>query len=202
MTLTVYGQAQSRALRALWMVEELGVDYRHVPTTFSEGSKKPEYLEINPNGRIPAIEDDGFRLWESMAINLYLAKKYGKELAPRTLEEEALATQWSFWVMTEVEKPLLQVLFHSLGLMGVEKSSEKAAEFLETLQPAFRVLDGALAGKKYLVGERFTVADLNVASVLGWLRLAGADVSRHRNLHDWLGRCAGREALKRAARRP
>ncbi len=201
MTLKIYGQTQSRALRVLWMAEELGVDYEHVPTTIAEGTKTAEFLAINPNGRVPAIDDDGFRLWESMAINLYLAKKHGGELAPRTLEEDALATQWSFWIMTEVEKTLLQALFHSLGMMGIEKSAAKASALLEELTPQFRVLDGALAGKGHLLGDRFTVADLNVASVLVWLGLTGGDVSAHRNLHDWLGRCTGRAALARAQAR-
>ncbi len=201
MTLKVYGQAQSRALRTLWMVEELGIPYEHVPVSFGGDNKRPDFLEINPNGRIPAIDDDGLRLWESMAINLYLAKKHGGELAPRNLEEEALATQWSFWVMTEVEKTLLQALFHSRGMMGVEKSPEKAAEFLEQLDPPFRVLDGCLLGRQYLLGERFTVADLNVASVLTWLKPTGADLSRFPALEGWLARCTGREALRRAGAR-
>ena len=103
MTLTVYGQTQSRAQRALWMAEELGIEYQHVPTRFADEAKLPVYLRVNPNGRIPAIDDDGFLVWESMAINLYLAKKYGGDLGPKDLQEDAVATQWSFWVMTEVE---------------------------------------------------------------------------------------------------
>ncbi|MEZ5559080.1 MAG: glutathione S-transferase family protein [Pseudomonadales bacterium] len=201
MTLKVYGQAQSRAVRALWMVEELGIDYEHVPTRFAGDSKSTEYLAINPNGRIPAIDDDGFRVWESMAINLYLAKKYGADLGPRDLQEDAIANQWSFWVMTEVEKTLLQALFHKTGMMGAEKSDAKAAACLEQLEPALRVLDAELAGKQYLMGGRFTVADLNVASVLLWLRMARADVSAHGNLDAWLNRCTGREALARAQAR-
>src|SRR4029077_14762078 len=83
----------------------LGLDYENVPVHFADGSAKtPEYLAVNPNGRIPAIDDNGFKLWESMAINLYLAKKHGSGLLPKTMEDEAQAIQWSFWVMTEVEK--------------------------------------------------------------------------------------------------
>lgn len=198
MTLKVYGQTQSRAQRALWMAEELGIEYQHVPTRFADEAKLPEYRQVNPNGRIPAIDDDGFRVWESMAINLYLAKKYGGDLGPKDLQEDAEATQWSFWVMTEVEKTLLQALFHTTGMMGAEKSAEKAAACLEELQPALRVLDSALAGKDYLMGGRFTVADLNVASVLAWLSMAGADISDYHNLSAWFARCMNREALARA----
>lgn len=198
MTLKVYGQAQSRAVRALWMVEELGIAYEHIPTRFAGDTKTADYLRINPNGRIPAIDDDGFRVWESMAINLYLARKHGGPLAPRDLQEEATAMQWSFWVMTEVEKTLLQALFHTTGMMGAEKSAAKAAEYLAQLDAPFRVLNAELAGREYLMGGRFTVADLNVASVLLWSAIARADLSGHPALKDWLARCTGRPALARA----
>jgi len=198
MTLKVFGQAQSRAVRALWMVEELGVPYEHVPTKFASDSKAPDFLQINPNGRIPAIDDDGFRVWESMAINLYLAKRFGGPLAPADLREEATATQWSFWVMTEVEKTLLQALFHKTGMMGAEKSAEKAAEYLVQLDAPFKVLNQALEGKDYLMGGRFTVADLNVAGVLLWTAMARADLSAYPALQAWLGRCTARPALARA----
>jgi len=198
MTLKVYGQAQSRAVRALWMVEELGVPYEHVPTKFVGDSKTPEFLSINPNGRIPAIDDDGFCLFESMAINLYLAKRFGGALAPVDLREEALATQWSFWVMTEVEKTLLQALFHKSGMMGAEKSEAKAGEYLAQLAGPFKVLNAALEGSDYLMGGRFTVADLNVASVLLWTKMARADLSAYPALQGWLARCLERPALARA----
>jgi hypothetical protein len=115
--LKIYGVPLSRAYRALWMANELGLDYENVPIHFADGSAKtPEYLAVNPNGRIPAIDDNGFKLWESMAINLYLAKKHGSGLLPKTMEDEAQAIQWSFWVMTEVEKPALAVLLHRFFL--------------------------------------------------------------------------------------
>ena len=202
MGLTVYGQGQSRALRVLWMAEELGIEFEHVPTRFADEAKSPDYLKINPNGRVPAIEDDGFIVWESMAVNLYLAKKYGGDLAPNDLQEDAAATQWSLWVMTEVEKPLLQALFHTLGMMGVDKDAAQAAACLEQLEPAFGVLNGQLAGKEYLMGGRFTVADLNVASVLAWTRMIGENLSRWPDLQAWFDRCMARDALARAQQRP
>lgn len=202
MGLTIYGQSGSRAIRALWMAEELGIDYQHVPTRFADESKAPEYLKINPNGRVPAIDDDGFVVWESMAVNLYLAKKYGKELAPKDLQEDARATQWSFWVMTEVEKTLLQALFHTLGLFGADKDPAKAAACIAELAPAFGVLNAELEGKQYLMGGRFTVADLNVASVLSFTRMVGENLSKWPALQAWFERCSGREAFARARKRP
>jgi glutathione S-transferase len=202
MGLTIYGQGGSRALRALWLAEELGIEFEHVPTRFADEAKAPEYLKINPNGRVPSIDDDGFIVWESMAVNLYLAKKYGGDLAPKDLQEEATATQWSFWVMTEVEKTLLQALFHTMGMFGAEKDPAQAAACIEELWPAFAVLNAQLEGQEFLLGGRFTVADLNVASVLSFTRMVGEDLSRWPALHDWFTGCMAREALARAQQRP
>lgn len=199
--LTVYGESGSRALRALWMVEECGVDYEHVPTTFTVEAKTPEFKKINPNGRIPTIDDDGNVIWESMAINLYLAKKYGGDLGPRDLTEESQMLKWSFWVMTEVEKPLLNAMFSAVGMMGIEKDVARAkVQFLE-ISDLLDVLNDALNGNDYLVGNRFTVADLNVAAVLSWSQAGPFDLSTWPNVADWLGRCLGREAMGRARAR-
>ena len=91
--LKIYGVPLSRAYRALWMANELGLDYENVPIHFADGSagRRRNALAVNPNRRIPAIDDNGFKLWESMAINLYLAKKHGSDLLPKTMEDEAQA---------------------------------------------------------------------------------------------------------------
>ena len=117
------------------MANELGLDYENVPINFADGSAKtPEYLAVNPNGRIPAIDDNGFKLWESMAINLDLAKKHGSVSLPKTMEGEAEAIQWSFWVMTEVEKPALTGLLHRFLLPEDKRDSELADEAEHQLQ--------------------------------------------------------------------
>ena len=96
----LYGIPASRAFRSIWAAEEVGVDYELVPTHFLGDSKKPDYLQINPNGRVPTLVDGDLVLFESMAINLYLAKKYGGKLYPSDAADEARAIQWSFWGMT------------------------------------------------------------------------------------------------------
>ncbi len=78
MALTIYGSPRSRTMRVLWMAMELGLEYTHVPLAFDDPRlKEPDFLRINPAGAVPALMDDGFVLAESLAINLYLAKKYG-----------------------------------------------------------------------------------------------------------------------------
>ena len=196
MSLTVYGPVQTRTLRTLWMCHELGLDFDHQPG-LSEAGPSTALLAANPMGQVPVIDDDGFVLTESMAINIYLAKKHGK-LAPATLEDEAQTLRWSFWAMTAVERTLLETLKMARGLMGVEQDAEGAAALVETLERPFRVLNEALAGRDYLVGGAFSVADLNVASVLSWARPAGIDFAGQPNVAAWLGRCLGRESAVRA----
>jgi len=159
--LRIYGIARTRAFRAIWMAKELGLDYQHIPTeTGAAGARKPDYLAINPNGRLPAIDDDGFVLWESLAITLFLAKKHALgRLYPATPEDEAKAWQWSLWAVQEVDRGVNIWSLHAVRLPPAERNSQLREEALKVLAPPFRVLDGALADRDYLLGHEFTVAD-------------------------------------------
>lgn len=193
----IYGIPQSRAGRCLWMARELGLEHENVPVHFRATRDSPELVKVNPNARIPALEEPGgFTLHESMAINLYLVKKHGAAtpIAPASLEEDALATQWSFWVMTEIEKPLLTLLMNTLGMSP--ETPEAVAKAEADLARPLDVLEAHLAGQDWLVGGRFTVADLNVASVLAWARGAKLDLSARPHVEAWLKRCLGRPAFK------
>jgi glutathione S-transferase len=222
----LYGTANTRAFRVLWMLEELGVAYTHVKSDFASGdTRKPEFLAINPNGHVPALVDGDLRLFESLAINLYLAERYGAgRLWPASLEDRARAVQWSFWVMTECEARTFAVLFARGGPQFETWRSWTASEEYRATHPAdppatleqaalgakaaeaalrlsFAVLDQELGERAYLLGDAFSVADLNVASVLVTVRLAQLDLSQHPRLDAWLGRCTARPALAAAARK-
>jgi glutathione S-transferase len=195
---TVYGNPTSRAFRTYWMLEELGVPYEGVPKDSRGGeTRTAEFLAINPNGHVPTLVDGELVIWESMAINLYLARKHGGALAPRTLEEEAAALQWSFWVMTEVESHLLTHGMHTSFLPQNERNPKLAAEARERLEAAFRVLEKPLGRRPFLAGDRFTVADLNVAAVLSWTRMMGNDLSGHPAVKRWLEGCLARPAARK-----
>jgi len=197
--LKIYGNAMSRAFRPLWMLEELGVPYEQITVNFAAGdTRKPEYLAINPNGHVPTLVDGDTTIWESMAINLYLAKKYDEGLQPKGLADESRAIMWSFWAMTEVEEHVLKVLMNRVIRPQGERNAGEADEAEKKLAAPFGVLNGALEGKKYLLGDTFTVADLNVASVLSWARAAKMDLAKYPNLVRWLGECLSRPAVKRA----
>jgi glutathione S-transferase len=198
MTLKIYGVARSRAARVLWMIKELGLDYELVKVDFATGeTRRPEHLRLNPNGHVPVIDDEGFILWESMAINLYLAKKYDQSgLHPTRLEDEARAWQWSFWGMTEVERPLLTALLNRAVYPESERDAGAADQAEKTLAQPLGVLDAALGRSAYLLGDRFSVADLNVASILAWARPAQIDVSPFPRVVEWLKNCAERPAAR------
>jgi glutathione S-transferase len=198
--LRIYGIARTRAFRVLWMAEELGLDYEHFPIeTGPAGARKPDYLAVNPNGRLPAIDDDGFILWESLAINLYLAQKHATgTMYPATLEGQAKAAQWSLWAANEIERATNVWSFHAERLPPAERDPKIAAAAIELLAAPFRVLDHELATNAYLLGNDFTVADLNVAAVA--LRAIAMDLSATPHFGDWLRRCYERPAAQKVSR--
>jgi glutathione S-transferase len=200
----LYGITQSRAFRALWLLEELGLAFEQVPLDFrGDALDDPDYRALNPNGRVPTLVDGDLVLWESMAINLYLARRYGKDQGfwPDGPVHEAKAWQWSFWVMSEVELPLLSVLMHSRVLPEAKRDPARVSRNLGILRQPFAVLDGALQAADHLAGDHFNVADLNVAAVLSWCKPARVSLRDHPALDDWLGRCLARPARKRAQQR-
>ena len=198
--LRIYGIARTRAFRVLWMAEELGLDYEHFPIeTGPAGARKPDYLAVNPNGRLPAIDDDGFILWESLAINLYLAQKHATgTMYPASLEGQAKAAQWSLWAANEIERATNVWSFHAERLAPAERDPKIAAAAIELLAAPFGVLDHALAARAYLLGNDFTVADLNVAAVA--LRAIAMDLSATPHFGDWLRRCYERPAAQKVSR--
>jgi glutathione S-transferase len=196
--LKLYGTSKSRSARSLWALEELGLEYEHIPTAISR-AKSSDHLRINPNGHLPAIDDDGSIIWESMAVNLYLAEKYGKgSLWPASVEDHGHAYKWSFFGMTEMESHLLALLNQRV-LLPAEKRDEKMEQrAIDALKAPLAVLDAALQGKDYLLGNSFTIADLNVASVLSWAIPAKLDMSATPAAQAWLQKCLSRDANKKA----
>jgi glutathione S-transferase len=201
MTLTVYGTIRSRTLRPLWLLAELGQPFELVPVNWADkASKTPDFLTVNPNGRVPALKDGDLMLFESFAITQYLAKKFPSDLSPKDLAEDALISMWSLWAATEIEKPCVE----ALGLLltpAENRDTAKLAKIIAALDAPFKVLDAHLkAHGGYLVGGRFTVADLNVSSVLSWLRTAPEALEGKPALTAWRDECLKRPAFKAAIR--
>jgi glutathione S-transferase len=198
MALKLYGIAASRTARPLWLLEELGVPYEHVSHSYlNGGTRTPEFLAINPNGHIPVLDDDGIIVWESMAINLYLARKFGGPLAPSNAAEEADVLRWTFWAVTECEKDALSVLMHRVAMPADKRDASLADRAEGALGKPFDVLEAHLSTRPFLAGERFTVADINVASVLAWASAAPALMAAHPNVAAWIKRCQERPAQQK-----
>jgi glutathione S-transferase len=195
--LQIYGYAASRAVRTLWMCEELGLTYDHVPVAPAGGATRtPDFLKVNPAGHIPAIDDGGFKLSESLAINLYLARKHGK-LMPASIEGEAKALQWSFWAASEFDLQMVQWFTHAVLLPMEQRNVAVALQAREAMEWPLTVLDRELADRTWLLpGDSFTVADLNVASVL--YRLLFVDMTGKPNVERWLKACWQRPAARKA----
>jgi glutathione S-transferase len=193
MTLTIYGSPRSRTMRVLWTAAELDIEYRHVPYEFDDPAlKAPEFLRINPAGAIPAIVDDGVAVAESLAINLYLAKKYGtcgpEALYPERLADEAQAWRWTLWAQGHLE-PWVQ-----RDAQLAELRAAIGGRARGVVHTALAVLNAALTKRDWLVADRFTIADLNVAAVLSPSRTANLDLSAHPDVGRWLVRCYARPA--------
>ena len=189
MALTIHGSARSRTLRVLWMAEELGLAYDHDPVAFDDPRlKSPAFLQLNPAGAIPTIEDDGFALAEFLAINLYLAKNHTprRRSIPATLEGEAQAWRWSLWAQGQLEPWIMgDALLADLHAAAAPHAAPVVAAALATLERA-------LADRDWLVGGAFTVADLNVAAVLSPSRSGRLDLSPYPRVAAWLARCHAR----------
>lgn len=200
MTLKIYGTAASRAARPLWVAEELGLVYEHIALPYQGGATRtPEFLALNPNGRIPVLDDDGVVVWESMACALYLAGRFqagdGSTLAAQTPAEQADILRWSFWVVTECEKDALAFLMHSRAMPPERRKPFLAEEAGQRLLTPLRVLNQHLQQRPYLAGERFTVADVCVASVLAWVKDSERLMATCPRIQDWLQRCLARPAF-------
>ena len=160
----ILGIAKSRAIRNIWTAEELGLPYEQVKVSWTDGgTKKPEFLAVNPMGAVPALQDGKTNLFESLAINLYLAKKYGAgKLYPASVEDEGRTWQWTLWVATEVEKHSGAYGMHTWGYAPEKRDAKVAADALAALDKPMKVLDQALASPPYLLARDFSIAHLNV----------------------------------------
>jgi glutathione S-transferase len=207
--LTIYGVYRSRATRTFWLADELDLQFNHVPVIQARRLSDPlaidaplntlsaEFRAINPMGTIPCIQDDDLVLYESMAINLYLARRYGGEFGPNSPREEGLMMQWSFFAATEIETNALKISTTIAEDLG---SSEMGQAVLDVsarlLKRPFGVLEQHLAQHDYLVGNRFTVADINMAEVVRYAQGHDGLFEAHPAVKKWLETCQSRRGFK------
>lgn len=196
--LKIYGISASRALRSLWAIEETGAEYEQIPVSYGADSKEAGYLAVNPNGKVPTLIDGDVTIFESMAINLYLAKHYASELYPQDPALEAMVMQWSVWGISEIEPLQMPIVLHKF-LLPEDRRNEKiiASSEKQLLRP-LETLDNHLANRQWLVGDTFSIADLNLAAVMLLLSMVQYDYSRFSHASRWAAACYDRPALARA----
>jgi glutathione S-transferase len=216
MTLKIYGISASRAARPLWAALELDVPFEHIAMTYKAGATRTtEFLALNPNGHIPVLVDERpegqVTVWESMACALYIARVHGnadgQSITPASPREEAEALRWSFWTVTELEKDALTVLMHRMAMPADQRKPELAEQAENRLKVPLAVLEAHLQvqhaqGQAHLAADRFTVADVCVASVANWIRPAPGLMAQFPTVSGWLQACMTREAQVRVRSLP
>lgn len=196
--ITLYGSPRSSAGRCVWALEEAGVAYTLKDVDMrNKEHKSAEFLKINPNGKVPALTDGDMNLFESMAITFYVAEAYKKELLGKTAAEKGLVHQWSFWSISELQGPMIQVFIQKVFMPAEKRDSKVIEENMAQLPALMSVLDQSLSGKKFLVGNDFTLADLNTSSVVGIAHAIGMDMAPYANINAWMGAIADRPAFQK-----
>jgi glutathione S-transferase len=207
--LTIYGVLRSRASRNVWLCHEAGIPFRQVPVIQAYRladpsaadaplhTRHPDFLRINPNGHVPTMVDGDLVLHESLAINLYLAKRHGGALGPKDIAEDGLMGMWALWAATEAEPHTINILYHRVGKPPEERDPKIADAAIEALRMPFATLDQALAESGWLVGGRFTVADINVAEVIRYAMPAPELFEAAPRVKTWLAACHARPAFQR-----
>ncbi len=205
--LTIYGVYRSRSARVYWMAEELGIEFESVPVLQAKrlanplspdapiNTLSPKFLALNPMALIPAIKDGDLVLNESLAINLYLARKYGGELRGNTVEEDGLMTMWTVWAVSELDGNTGKIVStYDDGRENTEAGRAVIDVACRTMKRPLSVLEKHLDGKDWIVGGRFTVVDLNIAEVLRYAQSETALFEAHPNINAWIKRCQSRPA--------
>lgn len=207
--LTLYGVARSRASRALWLAAEAGIDVRRVPVVQSYrladplaagaplNTASPDYLGVNPMGQVPALDDDGTVLTESLAILLHLARRHGGDLGPRDWREDALMLNWTLFAATAIEPHAATILYVGMdGRTGTPEGQADLAAAAGRLARPFGRLEGHLAAAEWLVGGRFTAADIAVAECCRYAQGHAPAVAAFPALAAWLARCQARPGFQ------
>lgn len=207
--LKIYGVYKSRATRILWLAEELGLSFELVPVLQAYkladpmapdarlNTRSPDFLKINPMGSIPTIDDDGLVLNKSLAQTFYLAKKHGGPLAPKDIAEEAQMQQWTLFGATSIETEALKISqCNNEGRLATEAGQAEAKVVARILSRPFGVLEKHFAAHDYAVGDRFTVADINLGEIVRYAQPYQTLFDAHPKTGAWLKRIQDRPGFK------
>ncbi len=197
--------------RVLWCLEEFGVPHELILASGTMGAAghiskghepygvvdTPDYLDMNPNGRVPTIRDGDFTLWESNAILLYLALKHGHDRSAAAVEQLTTAAAWMSWSNQYLDPPLTDLALHKVRLPPEQRREDVIARWNREMVRHLRILDGHLADRDFIAGPAPTIAEFSVGpNVYRWL-LFELPHDNLVNLHAWLGRLRERPAFQK-----
>lgn len=201
MSLTYYYCPKSSAERTTWALEELDVSCERVLVDFRKNeTRTAEFAKLNPNAKIPVLVVDGRPIFESLAILIYLGETYGVEagLYPPPGVERAECLKWMVWATASLLEAIQRYVANSSEHVPEEQRNARAAAIArEDLERMLGILDATLANQTYLVGERFTLADLAVCGFVPYLQFVSYDISHHGHITPWVQRCFSRPAARR-----
>jgi len=204
MGIRLYGWPRSTASRVHWALEELGVGYEYVTLDQKRGENlAPAFMAISPGGKVPGLVDDGHAYFESAAIIIHLGETYGRERAiwPASGAARADALSWTVWGTVELNVYMMQWLYHGVdtpvSYAPADRSKATAdynrGQYLRLLD----ALEARLAGRAFVLGDAFSLADIPAASALLVGIDLGGSVERRENVAAWLERCRARPAFAR-----
>ncbi|MGQ0564173.1 MAG: glutathione S-transferase family protein [Gemmobacter sp.] len=208
--LTLYGVHRSRASRPIWLCHEIGLAFTQVPVIQAYrlpdpqapdapfNTASPAFLAVNPSGQVPAMDDGGLVLTESLAICLHIARAHGGPLGPQGAQEAALAENWALFGATSLEGPGIDILYtYADGLADTPEGSAKIAAGAAALSRPMARIEAHLDGRDWLMGERFTVADVMLAECLRYGSAHKPLMQAHPRTAAWLARCQARPAFQK-----
>jgi glutathione S-transferase len=201
--ITLYGSPySSNARKVHWLLEETGATYRYESIDLFAGQQKsPDYLRMNPNGRVPTIDDDGFILWESNAILWYLADKLGRgKVVPEDVRTRAHVDQWMWWQASDLQPATSRVAILKIRATPEQPIDPvKHKEAVEGTAKPLKILDEHITegGRKYVVGDAFSIADISLAEATLNGRWAGVSLDGYPAVSAWLARLSERPAFQR-----
>lgn len=197
MSMTFYFAPMSTASITELVIEELGIPCERVKLDFQKGdTKKPEFLQLNPNGKVPVLVHDGVPIWESSAITMYLGELFGvdRKLYPPAGPKRGEAMKWIAWANVTLGDAVGRYTRNTTSWYPAEQHNAKAGEVAkQDISGCLRILDNALEGRQFLIGE-YTLADTHLNSFIDWLRHMKIDFTDFARLNAWSARCAARPA--------
>jgi glutathione S-transferase len=205
--LTIWGRANSVNVRkVLWCAEELGISYKRIDAGMAFGrNTEPEYLAMNPNGRVPTLVDGDFVLWESNSIMRYFALVHGQGSAiyPAEPKRRASVDRWLDWTLSTVH-PVDRPVFWALVRTPVEKRDMAAIQKdADAEAVVWRIPDALLATRKFIEGDQFTLADIALGTYARrWFGVEGITKPALPHLERWFAQFAGRPAFQKCVALP